>query len=203
MTSARDPMSLIECLSVLKESREDEVIVTSMGNAREWISLGSPHPLDWNYVPSSMGQATSLGLGIAMARPDRKVVVCIGDGSLLMNLGSLVTISAEQPENLILLVFDNGVYEVTGQQSTPATSPGRTPETEIDFGSIARSCGFSSVTVFEGIKSWQMGVRQILSQQGPSVAVLRVAPISGAAPPKSPGPGPKRAVQFADALKKF
>ena len=201
MTGARNQMLLIECLSVLKESREDEVIVTSMGNAREWIALGSPHPLDWNYVPSSMGQASSLGLGIAMARPDRRVVVCIGDGSLLMNLGSLVTISAEGPKNLVLLVFDNGVYEVTGRQLTAATAPGRTPENEIDFGSVARSCGFSNVIVFDGLKSWQMGVRQVLTQEGPSVAVLRVAPIPGATPPKSPGPGPKRAALFSDALK--
>jgi sulfopyruvate decarboxylase subunit beta len=101
-------MTLVDALQVLHAVRRDEVVITSMGNAREWQKLGT-HALDFVFVPSSMGQATSVGLGVALAQPNRKVVVCSGDGSMLMNLGSLVTISAQGPSNLIVIVFDNGV----------------------------------------------------------------------------------------------
>ena len=83
-------MTLVEALEVLHGARRGEVVVTTMGNAREWQKLGKD-ALDLTYVPSSMGQGTSIALGIALAQPDRKVVVCNGDGSMLMNLGSPVT----------------------------------------------------------------------------------------------------------------
>jgi len=89
-----DGMPLVESLNVLREIRgDDEVVLTVMGTAREWMALGELHPLDWIYVPSSMGQAPSLGLGMALAQPDKQVIVCNGDGCMLMNLGSLVTVT--------------------------------------------------------------------------------------------------------------
>src|SRR5579864_3178601 len=119
-TSSPKRIGLVESLVALHAVRRDEIVVTTMGAAREWQKLsgggggggggGEKNPLDFVLVPSSMGQATSLGLGMALARPDRKVVVCNGDGSMLMNLGSLVTITAEAPANLTVIVFDNGVY---------------------------------------------------------------------------------------------
>ncbi|HUE15901.1 MAG TPA: thiamine pyrophosphate-dependent enzyme, partial [Planctomycetaceae bacterium] len=118
-TTLSKRMSLVDCLAVLHAARREEIVITTMGAAREWQKLGK-HPLDFVLVPSSMGQATSLGLGMALARPDRKVVVCNGDGSMLMNLGSLVTITAQGPPNLTVILFDNGVYEVTGVQPTLA-----------------------------------------------------------------------------------
>ncbi len=114
-------MSLVDSVKALHAARREEIVVTTMGAAREWQKLGK-HPLDFVLVPSSMGQATSLGLGMALARPDRKVVVCNGDGSMLMNLGSLVTITAQAPANLTVILFDNGVYEVTGVQPTLAAA---------------------------------------------------------------------------------
>ena len=90
-------MPLAECLAVLRACRtERDVVVSTMGSAREWMKLGS-HPLDFIYAPSSMGQAPSLGLGIALAQPERRVIVCNGDGCMLMNLGCLVTVTAEAP----------------------------------------------------------------------------------------------------------
>ena len=123
MSQSQAGMPLIESLSVLREIRgDDEVVLTVMGTAREWMALGEPHPLDWIYVPSSMGQAPSLGLGMALAQPDKQVIVCNGDGCMLMNLGSLVTITNQAASNYTLIIFDNGVYEITGGQPTPATS---------------------------------------------------------------------------------
>src|SRR3990172_5897169 len=103
--------------------RTDQVVVTTMGSIREWSRV-SRHPLDFHYIPSAMGQGSSLGLGIALARPERRVIVLNGDGSMLMNLGSLVTIAAQGPRNYYLNVFDNGVYEITGGQLTAGTRLG-------------------------------------------------------------------------------
>ena len=195
-------MPLIECLDVLRRARrDDEVVITAMGTAREWMQLGS-HPLDFVFVPSSMGQASSLGLGMALARPEQNFIVCNGDGSTLMNLGSLVTITAEAPKNLTLLLFDNRVYEVTGSQTTPGSSESRCDNRDVDFGSLARACGFQSVFEFKTLQEWQDTVRDVIDATGPTCAWIKVAPIPNAGGPRSPSPGRKRAVGFADALRK-
>ena len=95
-TAARDTRIVSkDALIALQDARgERDVVITTMSPARDWMTLPQ-RSLDIVFVPSAMGHATSLGLGIALAQPDRRVVVCNGDGSMLMNLGSLVTI--EQP----------------------------------------------------------------------------------------------------------
>jgi sulfopyruvate decarboxylase subunit beta len=180
--------------------RDEEVVVTTMGAAREWMALGS-HPLDLVYVPSSMGQATSLGLGIALARPDRRVIVCNGDGSMLMNLGSLVTITAAGPANLVVLLFDNGVYEVTGAQPTPGAPAARAGGDRVDFAALAGACGFLSLFHFSDDARWREEARAVLDSTGPTLVVLDVAPVPGAAGPRSPGPAAERARRFMAALR--
>src|SRR5687767_14148146 len=110
--AARIP--LVSARETLRGARRaHEIIIPTMGSAREWMKLGDPHPLDLVLVPSAMGHGTSIGLGLALARPAHRVIVCSGDGSLLMNLGSLASIVAAAATNLVVIVFDNGVYEVT------------------------------------------------------------------------------------------
>jgi phosphonopyruvate decarboxylase len=193
-------MALAETVDALRSvRRDDEVVVSSMGVAREWMK-GSPHPLDLVYVPSSMGQATSIGLGLALARPERRVIVCNGDGSMLMNLGSLVSITAANPSNLVVLVFDNGVYEITGAQPTPGSSAGRESHVAVDFAGVARACGFHAVHRISDLGQWRQTARAVLDDTGPVFAVLDVAPVAGASGPRSPGPGSDRASAFMAAL---
>jgi sulfopyruvate decarboxylase subunit beta len=194
-------MSLPAALAALRAvRREGEVVITTMGAAREWMAMGA-HPLDLVYVPSSMGQATSLGLGLALARPDRRVVVCNGDGSMLMNLGSLVTITAAGPANLAVLLLDNGVYEITGAQPTPGSPAGRAAGDRVDFAALARACGFRSVFRFADDARWREEARAVLDATGPTLAVLDVAPVPGAPGPRSPGPAGERARRFMAALR--
>jgi sulfopyruvate decarboxylase subunit beta len=194
-------MTLIEALEVLHAVRRGEVVVTTMGNAREWQKLGKD-ALDLIYVPSSMGQGTSLALGIALARPDRKVVVCNGDGSMLMNLGSLVTISAQAPANLTVIVFDNGVYEVTGAQPTAAAPVLRPNSAPVDFAALARASGFTRIYTFDAVEPWRDAVGEILSGTGPTFVQLRVEPMADAGLPAFPGPAPDRALALRAALKR-
>ncbi len=195
-------MSLTEASRLLHAARHhDEIVITGMGVAREWMALGAG-PLDLVYVPSSMGQATSVGLGLALAVPDRKVIVCNGDGSMLMNLGSLVSISAAAPGNLVVLVFDNGVYEITGAQPTPGAARGRQDGRDIDFAAIAQACRFRSTRHVHDAASWERDVRAILDAPGPTFVVLDVAPVPNAPGPRSPGPGAERARRFMTAVAK-
>ena len=105
-------MQRFESLKAISELRTDEIVVATMSAINDWIKLSSS-PLDF-YVAGAMGYASSVGLGLSLAQPKRKVIILDGDGSLLMNLGTLVTIAAVQPDNLIHFVLENQLYEVPG-----------------------------------------------------------------------------------------
>lgn len=200
-TTRQTRMPLVGALEVLRRvRRDDEIIIPTMGTAREWMKFGAPHALDFILVPSAMGHATSIGLGLALARPKKRVIVCSGDGSLLMNLGSLASIVAAQVPNLVVLVFDNGVYEVTGQQATAASAVSRTNGRAADFCGIARGCGFDSVHRYSTAESWTEHARSALDSAGPTFVALDVEPVAGGVAPSSPGPAPARARDFMAAL---
>jgi sulfopyruvate decarboxylase subunit beta len=194
-------LDLAEALRVLRDHRgTGDVVISAMGAAREWMAAGPAHPLDWVFVPSSMGQATALGLGLALARSDRRVIVLNGDGGLLMNLGSLVTISGCAPPNLIVLLFDNGVYEITGAQPTPSAAASRVRGDAVDFLALARAAGLRSTFRFGTLAEWRAKLPAVLRARGPTFAVLDTAPVPNARGPRSPGPAPERARAFMAAL---
>lgn len=111
--------------------RTDEVVVTTMTATLQW-PLVSRHPLDFDFLAFGMGHASDFGLGLALARPERKVVVWKGDGGLLMSLGSLVTMARYGPENLMVLLLENRTYEMVGGQTLPPRA---------DFVALARAAG--------------------------------------------------------------
>ena len=194
-------ISLVDALVTLRRvRRDDEVIIPTMGNAREWMKLGPSHALDLVLVPSAMGHGTSIGLGMALAQPARRVIACLGDGSLLMNLGSLASIVAAKATNLVVIVFDNGVYEVTGQQPTAGSAAARAGAPGVDFGGVARACGFSAVHRFATAAEWEASARRVLDETGPVFITLDVEPVEGGVAPTSPGPAPARARALKAAL---
>ena len=148
--STPQAMPLAEALAVIHQYRADAVVITTMGAAREWQTL-EPHPKDLVYMPSSMGQGPPLGLGIAIAQPDQRVIVVNGDGCTLMNLGCLVTLAAQAPKNFTLVVVDNGVYEVTGGQATIGHPTKRADSQPLNFADLARAAGFNEVYEFDAV----------------------------------------------------
>ena len=195
-------IGLVSAVETLRRvRRDDEVVITTMGSAREWMKLGPAHPLDIVLVPSAMGHGTSIALGVAIARPDVRVIICSGDGSLLMNLGTLASIVAARASNLAVIVFDNGVYEVTGQQPTAASSAARAGGAAVDFTAVARACGFDATYRFSDDASWAQRGREALDSRGPTFIALDVAPVAGGTAPHSPGPTVARASAFRAALK--
>lgn len=191
--SQRRGMNLIDALRVLADLRSDQIVVTAMGAAREWPKL-SQHPLDFHYVPSAMGNAPALGVGLALAQPSREVIVLNGDGSTLMSLGCLVTIAAQRPPNLTLIVLNNGLYEVTGGQQTAAG------QTSIDWLQLVHSTGIASSARFGDLEDWQQRAAETLQLPGPRVVVLDVAPVGANYDLESPGPMAQRLAQFRQAL---
>lgn len=202
MSGSAGVPGLREALAALRAARRPtDVIVSTMGAAREWMALGPLHPLDFVLVPSAMGHASSVGLGLALAQPARRVIVLNGDGSMLMNLGSLVTITAAAPRNLVLVVCDNRAYEVTGAQPTPAGPGGRSRGDAVDWQGLARSAGFESVFRFRSPDEWTRGMGEALGAEGPVFVQLEVAAEPGIGGPRSPGPAGERARRFMKAVR--
>ena len=196
--SDKPAMSLVDVLDVIHRHRRDAVVITTMGAAREWPQL-EPHPKDFVYMPSSMGQGPPLGLGIAIAQPEQRVIVVNGDGCLLMNLGCLVTITAQAPKNFTLIIIDNGVYEVTGGQATIANASRRADGQSIDFQAMARASGFEHVYEFDDIESWRYE-HEVMHDEGPIFIVLKTTVKTEDAGARSPGPPPERIQQLKHEL---
>jgi sulfopyruvate decarboxylase subunit beta len=166
-----------EALEVLAASRGRHLVFTTHGSVDLWMSL-SDTPLDFSYVPASMGQGPALGLALAQSR--HGVVVVCGDGHLLMNLGCLVTL-ANHPADLYLLVMDNGVYEVTGGQPTPGAG-------RIDFAALAQAAGIQRTYSCQTAEEWRAVAAEALSGPGPVVAWLKVAARPGQRAPSTMRP---------------
>src|SRR5437762_8876046 len=111
-------MTRLEATRIVVDLAGDAPIVASLGHPAYDLFVARDRPQNF-YTWGSMGVASSIGLGLALARPDVRVLVLDGDGSLLMNLGSLATIGLLRPSNLVLVVMDNEEYATTGGQKTP------------------------------------------------------------------------------------
>jgi sulfopyruvate decarboxylase subunit beta len=155
-----------QTLEPLARLRTDEVVVATMSVVRPWAQV-SDSDLDFASADSAMGHAADLALGIALAQPARTVVCLNGDGSMLMSLGTLVTIIASGATNLILFVLDNGTYEITGNQPTPGV---------VDFVAMAQAAGFRRAYRFDDADAYQAALPTLLRGDGPVFACLRVAP---------------------------
>ena len=131
----------------------------------------SAHPLDYASVGSAMGHAADFALGIALAQPDKKVIVLNGDGSMLMCLGTLATITAlnAPPPNYLLFVCDNGTYEVTGNQPVPAGNGG------FSWTMIAKGVGFQQVYEFDDADALETALPTIWNETGPVFVSLKIA----------------------------
>lgn len=155
-----------EALQIITDLRTDQVVVTTMSTSREWPSFSKREELD---LPLSgcMGKASSLGLGIALGQPERQVLVLDGEGSLLMNLGSLVTIGALAPANLVHIIFDNGSYDTSGGQPTPGAGT-------VNLPGMATAAGYRNGYTFTEAAELRQKLPAILKETGPTMVSVSV-----------------------------
>lgn len=184
-------MILREALEVVAQHRGQRIVVTTMSSVGIWPSL-SDTPIDFAYIPSSMGQGPPLALGLALAQPERGVIVVNGDGCTLMNLGCLVTL-AHHPANLYLLIVDNGLYEVTGGQPTAGVG-------HADFAALAHAAGIPRVYTFDTVDAWRARAGEALAGPGPVVICLKVEGRIGQKTPKAPRPMAEQISRLRQAL---
>ena len=161
-------MARREAIIDIMKDIEDEIVICNIGfPSRELYDIDD-RPENF-YMIGSMGLASSIGFGLALSRPDKKVVVIDGDGSLLMNMGSLVTVFAHNPSNLTWIVIDNGAYGSTGNQDTYAQV--------IDLCEIAKSVGFKNSFRFE-----EISLNDIINSENASFILYETEPGNSKAP---------------------
>ncbi len=156
-----------EMLKVFKRHRKDEIVVAVYMAAQEITHM---MPSDLNYTfTGAMGQGSSHALGLALGRPDKRIVLFDGDGSLLMNLGSLVTIANAAPKNYVHCVCENGTYETNGAIAIPRAG-------QVKFAEIAKAAGYPKTYEFSNLEDWDRELDKILKEDGPIFIDLKVEP---------------------------
>ena len=160
-----------DAVKVIDSKRNGAIIVPTM-NANN-VHFGLPtvttdQKMDLP-ISGAMGKASSVGLGVALAQPDKKVLILDGDGSLLMNLGALVTLSIKSPKNLYHFLFNNNVYAVTGGQPIPGAEVS-------DWEGMAKAAGYAKVFSFDNLEDLTTGLDEVFESEGPVFVHLRVEP---------------------------
>ena len=147
-----------DVLQVVAAARGDAICVPTMTTSPAWRTI-APDDLSVGCV-GFMGGASSLGLGLALARPDRRVIVLDGDGSLLMQLGSLATNAGAAPRNFVHLLFKNGVYHTSGAQGIPGGL-------SVDFVMMAKGAGYRQVLSIDSLDEFKRRLPELLRAEGP------------------------------------
>ena len=163
-------MKRAECIAMLYPELEDKLVVTIMGAcAQELYDLG--HKENFFYLQHAMGLASSIGLGLAMHLPRERIVVLDGDGSVLMNLGTLATMARYRPRNLVQIIFDNGSLLSTGGFDSHTTS-GIT-----DLAAMATGAGLERVSAVDSVMDFGEAVIEAFKGECLSVIVAKVAAV--------------------------
>jgi sulfopyruvate decarboxylase subunit beta len=184
-------MNRTDCLKALARHVSDDIVLPVYSTAFDWIDI-RPHPL--NYLAhGAMGLASSHALGLALGRPDKRVIVLDGDGSLLMNLGTLVTAAEVAPRNFFHFVCENGTYEANGGHPIPGLG-------RVDFAGLARSAGYARVHEFSDLKLFEQQIGAVLDQDGPVFVDLKVTSSGPQERDYSRLHGPHVRKAFKDAL---
>jgi phosphonopyruvate decarboxylase len=157
----------LEALRLLSKYRRDEVVVMHESNRADWPLVSTRPELDI-LIAYAMSKASSFTLGMALGRPDVGFWVLDGDGALLMNLGSLVTIAGMRPANLLHVVYNNEAYDTTGGQPLPAAGT-------VNFEGLALAAGYPSALTVSTLAALEEKLPAFLQAPRPALLVLRIA----------------------------
>jgi phosphonopyruvate decarboxylase len=177
----------VELIASTKE--ETAVSVTIMRSVQPWHEAGAGDERHFDCT-GCMGGAGAIGLGLALAQPERKVYVLDGDGSLLMQLGTLASVAGAAPANFYHFLLVNRVYETSGKQPIPGGE-------DVDFAGLAKSAGYRYAERFDDLGVLQERLPSILASEGPVFLALEVDPEDyGESTPPHPSPDPSAKLRF-------
>lgn len=166
-----------QMMEIIQKRRGDAVIVTVERASVAWPKISTMPTRDVS--PTVMGKGSSFALGVCLAQPDTKVIVFDGDGSLLMNLGTLTTVGNMKPKNLYHFVLENGMYATTGGQPIPG-------QNEISFSGMAEDAGYVNVYDFDDLEDFDGRIDEVLNADGPALICVKTTPN-----PRLPGQRPQ------------
>jgi thiamine pyrophosphate-dependent acetolactate synthase large subunit-like protein len=183
-----------EVVRHILRNRGDLLVVAGLGAPAYDLAAAGEHPLNF-YLWGAMGSAAMMGLGLALARPELRVLVVTGDGEMLMGLGSLATIGVKQPRNLSILVLDNRRYGETGMQASHT-------EWGIDLAGIAAACRFAVARAFSMQSDLDEAYSLLRRTDGPVFvqAAVESEPVPRVLPTRD---GNEIRLRFAQALAKI
>jgi thiamine pyrophosphate-dependent acetolactate synthase large subunit-like protein len=151
---------------LVAQLRHEEAVVAGIGNTNFDLWASGQRPQNF-YMLGSMGLAIPIAFGVAIAQPHRHVIALEGDGSLLMQLGCLATIAAQAPKNLTIVVWDNGMYQITGSQPTASASAS-------DLVAVARGCGLANSAWATDEEEFDRLIASALRGGGPTLIAARI-----------------------------
>ncbi|MEA2729746.1 MAG: hypothetical protein QOF70_4221 [Acetobacteraceae bacterium] len=160
-------MHAAEVLRVFAEHRGDAIVISGRGG-RHWMQI-SDTAVDLPLGDPAMGGHSGFGLGLALAQPDKRVVLFDSEGDILMSLGQLPTIGEQAPANFYHFILDNEVYATTGGQPVPGAK-------NVDYAGIARASGYPRVHSFAEIEDFTRELPGLLATPGPVFIALKVLP---------------------------
>ena len=160
-------MHTADMLKIFARHRGDAIVISGRGG-KHWIEL-SDTVMDIPLGDPAMGGHSGFGLGLALARPDKRVVLFDSEGDILMSMGQLATIAEQAPANFYHFILDNEVYATTGGQPVPNAK-------NVDYAMIARGAGYPSAFNFSEIDEFSKQLPGILSKPGPVFVSLKVWP---------------------------
>ena len=160
------PLRRREVVEHLIRGMDDLLVVAGLGAAAWDTTAAGDRPLIYP-LWGAMGGTAMIGLGIALAQPERRVLVITGDGDMLMGLGSLATIALQRPTNLAIVVLDNERYGETGMQATHTAGP-------IDLAAVAHACGFEQAATLYEEQEFDQATPAILEGEGPMFFAVKV-----------------------------
>ena len=146
--------------------KQDEAVIGGIGNTNFDLWAAGQRPQNF-YMLGSMGLAFPIALGVALAQPERRVIALEGDGSLVMQLGCLSTIAMLAPKNLSLVLMDNGIYQITGGQPTPAAAT-------TDLVAVAQGCGLANSVWASDEEDFERLIEASLKASAPSFIAVRI-----------------------------
>jgi thiamine pyrophosphate-dependent acetolactate synthase large subunit-like protein len=157
-----------ELLKVFQQFRGDAIVIPGRGG-RHWVNISTHPNLDIPLGDPAMGGHASFGLGLALAQPDKRVVLFDSEGDVLMGMGMLATIAEQAPRNFYHFMLDNECYATTGGQPVPNAK-------NIAYDVIARGAGYPSAFAFDTLEGFSSNIKAILDSPGPVFVALKVLP---------------------------
>ena len=157
-----------EMLQVFQQYRGDAVVIPGRGG-RHWVKISDQPDRDVPLGDPAMGGHASFALGLALSRPNEKIVLFDSEGDVLMSMGALPTIAEKNPKNFYHFMLDNEVYATTGGQPVPNAK-------NVAYDVIAKGSGYPSTFAFDNLEDFTNNIQGILNRPGPVFVALKVVP---------------------------